>query len=250
MSANRVIAEALPAASILLVRDSVAGLEVLMTERAKTMKFAPGAFVFPGGKVDASDGDWSLWKPLTNVDQRLDDFAYRIAVLRELYEEAAVLLTENQVNERPDSAVFARSLQESGGVLDIAGLVPFAHWVTPETMPRRFNTHFYLAAHNGEAAAHDGDEAISLKWVHPKDLLEDWDADKVPLMFPTRLNLMKLARAETVSDALMQAKEADIVRTMPVVSRDDKGVSVTITEASGYGVTCATEKELRVERPK
>lgn len=248
MSSEKIV-PALPASSILLVRDGAEGLEVLMVERAKTMRFAPGAFVFPGGKVDAEDSDPVIWETLTNNDAPLDDLAYRVGALRELYEEAAVLLTAGEQGANVSGNIVA-ALKALGEQLDVDNLVPFAHWVTPETMPRRFDTYFYLARHNGQEAIHDGDEAVSLRWVRPSNLLEDWDKDQVPLMFPTRLNLMKLARANSVDEALEQARSADVVMTMPSVKRTDSGVRVSITDASGYGVTEATEKELRVERPK
>ena len=188
------IVPALPAASIILVRDGKAGLEVLMTERAKTMRFAPGAFVFPGGKVDKSDEQNWRWQGITTGRGVFRDFALRVAALRELYEEAGIL----QINHVRRACLvtglpFSDLVRYSGGKLDIAGMVPFAHWVTPEPMPRRFDTHFYIAAHNGQVAKHDGTEAISLRWVCPRRLLQDWEDDRVPLMFPTRLNLTKLA---------------------------------------------------------
>ncbi len=243
-------AQALPAASVLLLRDGAEGLEVLMMERAKTMKFAPGAFVFPGGKVDPDDGDQEWWHGNTNAAKDCNDFSYRVAVLRELYEETSVLLTETPIESFDDSASFHEYFRNSSHVLDVESLVPFAHWVTPETMPRRFDTRFYVTAHNGQEAIHDGDEAVSLRWICPQKLLSEWGEDQVPLMFPTRLNLIKLARAENVGEALTQAQGTEVVKTMPIVSRDEQGVAVTIGENSGYGVTRATEKELRVERPK
>ncbi|PCI64450.1 MAG: hypothetical protein COB37_01130 [Kordiimonadales bacterium] len=249
MSDERPIATPLPAASILLVRDGERSLEVLMMERAKTMRFAPGAFVFPGGKIDTSDGDVDVWADLTNGDAGAEDAAFRIGVLRELYEEAAVLLTVEANSLDPDLE-FSAALTAEGACLNVADIVPFAHWVTPEPLPRRFDTHFYIAAHNGQEAKHDGVEAVSLRWVCPKVLLADWDNDRVPLMFPTRLNLMKLARAETVAEALKQARESVVVRTLPVVAQGSKGVKLTIDAASGYGVTTATSKELKVETPK
>lgn len=249
MSDERPIATPLPAASILLVRDSEQGLEVLMMERAKTMRFAPGAFVFPGGKIDARDGNPAVWEGLTNGDAAAEGAAFRIGVLRELYEEAAVALTVEASSLDPDLE-FSAALTAEGACLNIADIVPFAHWVTPEPLPRRFDTHFFIAAHNGQEAKHDGVEAVSLRWVCPKLLLADWDNDQVPLMFPTRLNLMKLARAETVAEALQQARESVVVRTLPVVAQDAQGVKLTIDEASGYGVTTATTRELKVETPK
>ncbi|WP_417448972.1 NUDIX hydrolase [Kordiimonas sp.] len=242
------LAPAVPAASLILVRDGKAGLEVLMTERAKTMRFAPGAFVFPGGKVDSTDQQNWRWQAITTGRGVFRDFALRVAALRELYEEAGIL----QIDHRRRAVLvpglpFSDLVRYCGGKLDIAGMVPFAHWVTPEPMPRRFDTHFYIAAHNGETAKHDGYEAVSLKWVCPRQLLQDWEEDRIPLMFPTRLNLTKLARASTVADALRQAKRSRVVRTLPVVNMSGAGIKLQIDKAAGYGVTSASEKELAVE---
>lgn len=232
----------------MVVRDGPSGLEVLMIERAKTMKFAPGAFVFPGGKVDRSDQQNWRWQGLTTGRGVMRDFAYRVAALRELFEEAGILLTDRQYSGRlAVAAPFATMLRQARVKLDIAGMVPFAHWVTPEPMPRRFDTHFYLAPHNGDEAMHDGNEAISFRWVSPRKVLNDWEEDKIPLMFPTRLNLMKLARASTVNEALRQARRTKVIRTLPVVDMSKEGVSISIDPATGYGVTAATPKELSVE---
>ncbi|WP_262691591.1 NUDIX hydrolase [Kordiimonas aestuarii] len=242
------IAPALPSASIILVRDGKAGLEVLMTERAKTMKFAPGAFVFPGGKVDKTDQQNWRWQGITTGRGVFRDFALRVAALRELYEEVGILQIDRVRRAFLVTGLpFSDLVRYSGGKLDIAGMVPFAHWVTPEPMPRRFDTHFYIAAHNGQVAQHDGNEAVSLKWVCPRKLLQDWEEDRVPLMFPTRLNLTKLARASTVAEALRQAKRSRVVRTLPVVNMSAAGIKLEIDQATGYGVTSASEKELVVE---
>lgn len=222
-----------------------------MTERARTMKFAPGAFVFPGGKVDRQDtGHWR-WQGRTTGAGVTRDLAFRVAALRELYEEAGVLHTDQPIPDlRLSSRLpFRRVMEMAGGLLDTASLVPFAHWVTPEPMPRRFDTYFYLAAHRGQIARHDGSEAVSLRWVSPRRLLADWEADRTPLMFPTRLNLMKLARASTVTQALLNARRAQVVRTLPIINMGQGQVRLTIGQDTGYGVTQATERELAVEKP-
>lgn len=242
------VAKALPASSILLIRDGMGGVEVLMIERAKTMKFAPGAFVFPGGKVDATDQQNWRWQGITTGRGVYRDFNFRVAALRELYEEAGVLQIDRPRRHTLFSGLpFADLVRYSGGKLDIANMVPFAHWVTPEPMPRRFDTHFYLAEHNGQVAQHDGNEAVSLKWVNPRKVLSDWEENKVPLMFPTRLNLMKLARSSTAAGAIQQARRSPVVRTLPVVNMSAAGVKLEIDKATGYEVTSATEKELAVE---
>ncbi|WP_417461739.1 NUDIX hydrolase [Kordiimonas sp.] len=240
--------KALPASSIMLVRDGMGGVEVLMIERAKTMKFAPGAFVFPGGKVDSADQQNWRWQGITTGRGVFRDFSYRVAALRELYEEAGVLQIDRPRRQTLYAGLpFADLVRYSGGKLDIANMVPFAHWVTPEPLPRRFDTHFYLAEHNGQVAQHDGNEAVSLRWVSPRKVLSDWEENKVPLMFPTRLNLMKLARASTAAGAIQQARRSPVVRTLPVVNMSAAGVKLEIEKAAGFGVTSATEKELAVE---
>ncbi|SDD63293.1 NUDIX hydrolase [Kordiimonas lacus] len=248
MDHSRKIAFPKPASSIMVIRDGQGGLEVLMIERAKTMKFAPGAFVFPGGKVDKADMQGWRWQGITTGRSAMRDFPYRVAALRELYEEAGILLTDKSPKRTLANATpFASMVRMAGVKLDILNMVPFAHWVTPEPMPRRFDTHFYLAPHNGDTALHDGNEAISFRWVNPRRILDDWENDRIPLMFPTRLNLMKLARATTVNEALRQARRARVIRTLPVVHMGQAGVKLTIDPATGFGVTAATPKELSVE---
>lgn len=245
---HRSIAPAKPASSILLVRDGMGGLEVLMIERAKTMKFAPGAFVFPGGKVDPSDMRNWRWQGITTGRGAMRDYSFRVAALRELFEEAGILLTDRLPQRAINASIpFAQMIRQVGAKLDIETLVPFAHWVTPEPMPRRFDTHFYLACHNGQDVVHDGNEAISFRWVSPRRILDDWEHDKIPLMFPTRLNLMKLARSSSVAEAMRQAKRAKVIRTLPVVDMTGGAVNLTIEPETGYGVTAATIKELAVE---
>jgi len=244
------IATPYPAASVLVVRDTAQGLEVLMIERAKTMRFAPGAFVFPGGKVDTEDENTNLWKGLTNLEADAPDFSLRMAALRELYEEAGLLITSAPCNPLKSASEFRSGLKAMGCQLNLAGMIPFAHWVTPEAMPRRFDTHFYIVAHNGQSVRHDGNEAISFRWVCPKKTLNEWDQDTIPLMFPTRLNLMKLARANCVEDALAQARETQVVRTLPVIAQDENGIRLTIDPASGYEITQASSRELQVESSK
>ncbi|MCK0071010.1 NUDIX hydrolase [Kordiimonas laminariae] len=250
MANGQKIVTPLPAASVLLVRDGEAGLEVLMTERAKTMKFAPGAFVFPGGKVDVADSEPEFVERYTDSETSEQDVAFKVAVLRELYEEAGIYYSVAERDTQPSGRKLVELLSENGDQLATSKLVHFAHWVTPEPIPRRFDTHFYIVPHNGQTAKHDGNEAISLRWVSPRAILDEWDHDKVPLMFPTRLNLMKLARANSVYEALKQAKDAEVVRTLPVIGMDENGMKLTISEECGYGVTQATMKEMAVEAVK
>ncbi len=246
------IAPALPASSILLIRDGVGGLEVLMIERAKTMRFAPGALVFPGGKVDRADFDHWRWRRfLKHNRKQFRDEAFRIAALRELYEETHILLDEKPGHPNlPKGMAFEKLLQVYRPQLSASKLEPFAHWVTPETMPKRFDTYFFLAPDDGHLEDFDGEEAVSAHWLSPRKVLSDWESDKVPLMFPTRLNLMKLARSSTVEAALQATKQQPVVRVLPKLKRDRNGIDLSILREAGYGVTKATEKELSVESAK
>lgn len=243
---------ALPASSVLLIRDGRGGLEVLMIERAKTMRFAPGALVFPGGKVDPADFEaWRWHRYVKHNPGLMHDAAFRIASARELYEETNILLgTRRDEGRVPKAMPFEKLLSIQEVQLDIGGMVPFAHWVTPETMPRRFDTHFFLAADEDHLEEHDGEEAVSAHWLKPREVLADWEADRVPLMFPTRLNLMKLARSATVTAAFQAARQAPVVRVLPRLKFKDQGVDLTIPQNAGYGVTKATAKELSVEGGK
>lgn len=246
------IAPALPASSVLLIRDGLGGLEVLMIERAKTMRFAPGALVFPGGKVDATDFDiWRWQRYMDNPRKTPKDMAFRLASLRELYEETHILLGDTKRKGLPPKGVpFHKLLNTFGVKLHLDKMEPFAHWVTPETVPRRFDTYFYLVPDDGQLEDFDGEEAVDAKWLKPREILRDWEIDKVPLMFPTRLNLMKLARSSTVAAAMQATKQHPVVRVLPKVERKEKGIDLTIQKAAGYGVTKATPKELMVEGGK
>lgn len=242
----------LPASSILLIRDGRGGLEVLMTERAKAMRFAPGALVFPGGKVDAGDSQrWRWHRYLKHNRRKLTDASFRIAAVRELYEETNILLGETTFPDVISTPLSFEKLLARGSVkLKLDEMQPFAHWVTPETMPRRFDTYFFLAADDGHIEKHDGIEAVAARWYKPREILADWENDKVPLMFPTRLNLMKLARSSTVASAIQAARQMPVVRILPRLEMKDRGVELTIQKAAGYDVTKASAKELMVEAVK
>lgn len=251
-SERKPIAPALPASSVLLIRDGRGGLEVLMIERAKTMRFAPGALVFPGGKVDTEDTQlWRWQKHLKHSRRRMNDVPLRLAAARELYEETNILLGITKLDtalSRPKA--FSKLLHCGSVKLKLDEMEPFAHWVTPETMPRRFDTYFYLAADDGHIEQHDGIEAVAANWYKPREILANWENDKVPLMFPTRLNLMKLARSSTVAAAFQTARQTPVVQILPRLEMGEEEVKLTIQKAAGYEVTTASAKELSVEAPK
>jgi 8-oxo-dGTP pyrophosphatase MutT (NUDIX family) len=239
-----------PAATLLLLRDGVAGLEVLMTSRHEEAEFASGALVFPGGKVDPVD------RTLANhcADRAMldeADLVLRIAAIRETFEECGILLARvggvllsgaalaTLLGRHGTSdAGFAALVAAAGLELATDDLVPYAHWITPIDQPKRFDTHFFLApAAPDQIAVHDGREAVAAVWVTPSAALSRADEGRFKLVFATRMNLLKLARSKTVVDAVAAARAAPIVTVTPIIEKTDAGPFIRIPEAADYGVT-------------
>ncbi len=240
------------AATLVLLREGPSGLELFMVERARSMGFAGGAMVFPGGKVDESDRALAADAALAPGFAALDpvDAAARIAALRETFEEAGVLVTTGPpVSEASRAAWrrrlvaheadFAALLAETGHRLDPALLVPFARWCPPAGLEHaRFDTLFYLARMPpGETALHDGSESVTSHWIRPADALARADAGLSAIIFPTRRNLERLA-AHDVIEALIEAARATPVRLIvPWIEERDGVPHLCIPEDHGYPVT-------------
>jgi 8-oxo-dGTP pyrophosphatase MutT (NUDIX family) len=246
-----------PAATVLLLRDGAAGIEVLMVTRNVAADFASGALVFPGGRVDESDDDPAIvaaCRAVPGSDRRA--MAFRIAALRETFEEAHLLLARPKGGERLLTAgevdrIQSRLEQRLGRAADFpeivgAGeielatdlLVPFAHWITPVGPPKRFDTHFFLAPAPAEqVAAHDGREAVETVWIEPNHTIAESEARRVTLVFATRMNLAKLGRNASAAAALAAARSDTIVTVCPELVEGPDGRLLRIPAAAGYGVT-------------
>lgn len=243
----------LPAASILLLRDGADGLEVLMMERHAAMGFAAGAMVFPGGKIDASDGAAAL-VARADLSDATDLPAFRLGALRELFEEAGILLAVDAEGEAIDPTraadlaarhreevlgnppAFAAMLGAEDLYLAAGDLVHFAHWITPQPVPRRFDTHFFVVpAPGGQGAVSDGQEAVNMSWLSPAVALDRGASGAHMLMFPTKLNLERLSRSRTVEEALTAAAETPVVTVMPKPIVEDGEIYLTIPPDAGYG---------------
>ena len=123
-------------------------------------------------------------------------------------------------------------------------MVPFAHWITPEGMPKRFDTYFYLvAAPVEQLALHDGVEAVEGLWIAPQRALREADAGTRTLVFPTKMNLRKLARYRTVAEAVAASRSEPLVTVMPRIERTETSHTLHIPEAAGYGVTRGDDKQ-------
>lgn len=226
-----------------------------MVVRHHQIDFASGALVFPGGKADPNDFDPRL-RSLT-VGGAEDDNMHAIEVsgIREAFEECGVLLARDTADANGplisgaalaplDSA---REPLNSGALnlttflethsLTLAAdqLVHFAHWITPEMMPKRFDTHFYLAtAPADQLAIHDGYESVDSVWIKPAQAVAEAQSGARTIIFPTLRNLEKLARFETVAQALATTRAELVVTVLPWTEQRDNGTYLCIPENAGY----------------
>jgi hypothetical protein len=122
-------------------------------------------------------------------------------------------------------------------VPDIGALARFAHWITPADLPKRFDTHFFLApAPSGHTGTHDGREAVDSLWIRPATALAEAEADRRTLVFATRLNLQRLAGFATTAAAFAAAATASVVTVQPEPLRAaDGSVQMRIPVEAGYG---------------
>ena len=196
------VMEAIPAATVILLRDAPDGLETLMLRRNSKLEFAGGMWVFPGGRVD--DADYPPDAP--------DDVeaAVRVAAVREAEEE-------------------------SGLHVDIDGLVPFSHWTPPKVAIKRYATWFFVAEAPAGAVTIDDGEIHESMWVRPTEALRRRDAGEVELAPPTWVSLDRLARSATVAAALAEAEAAEVEAFETAIGKDADGQLVALWHGdAGY----------------
>ena len=244
-----------PAATILMLRDGEPGLEVFMVVRHHQIDFASGALVFPGGKIDAAD---QLAKDYCDgiEDANDDQVAMQVGAIREAFEECGVLLARaqgqtelisgNRLAQLSDyrekihsgDLCFADFLEQEQLRLACDVLVPFAHWVTPDMMPKRFDTWFYLAvAPSDHLAVHDGTESVDSIWISPENALTGEKEGTYTIIFPTRLNIELLGESSTVSDAISAARAHDIKTVLPWTEAREDGTYLCIPRDAGYALS-------------
>lgn len=207
-----------PAATVALVREQAGGLEVYLTCRRRDLVFLGGFHVFPGGKLDPEDFSpvWPLRcksarKPTGVVLGRETEpglaLAFRIAGIREVFEETGVLLAEGSSwppaerleNYRRELHARRRNflsiLEAEDLYLPLERLLWFAHWVTPATSPRRFDTHFFAAAMPaGQEAKPFPGEISASSWERPAAAIARWKRREIKLIPPTLASLDFLSR--------------------------------------------------------
>lgn len=180
MSGEQSPAPARPSASVVLIRDGAAGLEVLLVQRHQAIAFHGGAWVFPGGRVDAADGS-----------EDNDELLARRAAVREVAEE-------------------------TGLQIEADDLVPFAHWTTPVELPKRFATWFFLiAVSDDQVVSVDGEEIVASRWEQPEQALKARVRGEIDLPAPTYVTLLGLGEFEHCAAALAAFEVADVVRFVP-----------------------------------
>lgn len=229
------------AATVLLVRDNP--FEVLLVKRSTVGSF-PSRRVFPGGVVEQGDRQ-DKWSTLFKGAEGLpaDDLALRIAGLRECWEEVGLLCLADQLPTHwlPDRSIgFHPWLEQHGAHVDLGEMVDFAHWTTPPTSPKRWDTRFFLARapQDGELCC-DGVETVEAEWVQPQHALERDPGDGRGLLFSTMANLQLLAMSSSVEEAFEAARDRVLCPVTPVALRENGRVMISIPEEAGYPVSAA-----------
>jgi 8-oxo-dGTP pyrophosphatase MutT (NUDIX family) len=185
------------AASVIVLRGGGDGLEVLLLRRNPASRFMGGAWVFPGGAVDAHEG--------------AGDVAHRIAAVREVEEEAGLRLPD------PDA------------------LVKFSRWITPPQIAIRYDTHFFLApAPEGQEPRIDGGEMVGLGWHTPAGALDAHRRGELDLVFPTIKHLEQLAGFGSAAELIAWATGRAIVAVEPHVTITGETARVVLPGEPGY----------------
>ncbi len=250
-----------PAATIVLLRDAAPGMEVLLMRRSRKSGFVPGAYVFPGGRVDRTDAEPAVLELLTDLTresaaERLDlpdadppAIAYYLAALREAFEETGILVGELPDGSPPPTAArdprvdavreelmqdrigFAEALRALECRVDGDAVEYIAHWITPRAEPRRYDTRFFAARVPGDATPIvDPREMTDALWLTPGTALDRLDAGELPMVFPTIKTIEQLAAYETVESALHAIGRQEVRTILPTLVVTPTGVALEIEE--------------------
>jgi 8-oxo-dGTP pyrophosphatase MutT (NUDIX family) len=222
------------AATLVLLRQHSGELQVYLLRRSPASGFMPGLFVFPGGRVDAADCDEAFWEEHQDltpdaVDERLgkglchaDALSNAVAVIRETFEEAGILLAlmsgaaddclkkaeERRIAENRRSGWFRALVQSERWRLMTSALIPWAHWITPAGMPQRYDTRFFTALlPDGQSGRPDLYETTEGLWLSPEQALADNLAGRVPLSPSTLVTLYALLKHPTLKSLQADLKE-------------------------------------------
>ena len=245
------------AATVIVLRDKKPeGFDVFLLKRHEKSSFMGGNYVYPGGRVDRDDGSvelCSLSKGMTlegaqrhfgGIFSQEESFAHWIAAIRELFEEAGVLLAYDQrgnllqLRDRDEREKFLhyRELLQKGKInigemaqkenllLALDQLHYYAHWITPEARPERFDTRFFLARYpSGQEASHDQKETTAGIWLTPRNALEENLKGDVILSPPTLKTLEDLSRFKSIDEVFNSQRKEDIRPILPILTKVTSG---------------------------
>ncbi len=259
------------AATVILLRDGPGSPEVLMIERHSRSDFLPDLYVFPGGRLEEQDhalGDRVAGISPDEAHRRLGDVppesaqALFVAAIRETFEEAGILLATARGRAEllgPDeiAEITTHRLEVQAGEisfqeiierydLELAGdrLSVHGRWITPEEVPRRFDTLFFAAlAPAGQLATHDGVETTNHVWIRPEDALEQMRARKRRIIFPTAMNLETLSGFESGEAVLAASRHRPVVPVLPRFEERDGRRHIVIPAEAEYPVTAMPAEE-------
>lgn len=245
-------------ATVMLVRDGTEGLEVFMLERHLQSDFAGGAYVFPGGTIDARDLDAQAARFLdgpalpdaaAHIDAPEDTaLGFYLCAIRETFEEAGVLLARrsgepvrfDDDEEEKRFGVYRDEFNARGGSLaelatkeDLryAGdlLHYYARWITPEFAPKRYDARFFVATMpEGQEPLHDDVETTASTWIRPQDALAQAREGLFSIIFPTRKTLETLAGFATPGDVIASTRGKHIPAVLPSVVLADGQAKVVL----------------------
>jgi 8-oxo-dGTP pyrophosphatase MutT (NUDIX family) len=246
---------AVDASTVIVVRDGTDGIEVLMLERHIDSDFVGGAYVFPGGKTDASDLlHPSLW---SGIDPEVESVRMEVtpetalrlyvAAVRETFEEGGLLFAgragepidgarvaspsfveaRRKLNERESRWDWSEWLVDEGLILDLGAVTWWSWWVTPKGVHRRFDTRFFIArAPQGQEAAHDQIETVQSVWATPTGALAAAAEGRATVIFPTRKTLEMLGRFGAADEAIDWAGRQTPPRIEPEIVKEGERVVV------------------------
>lgn len=185
-------------ATLILVRDNEQQLEVLLMRRHPDLRVLGGYWVFPGGAFE-------------QVDERADEISTaKNAAVRETLEETGLSVTTD--------------------------LQAFDHWTTPEGVPKRFATWFFVAPFNdsSQQVQHDGSEMVDSLWATPSEILEMHRSGNMQMLPPTYVSLLELAAYQNTTDVVAGLKDKTIRKFLPKVAQDDKQLVMLYQGDAGY----------------
>tara|TARA_B100000886_G_C20345924_1_gene458697 strand:+ start:32 stop:823 length:792 start_codon:yes stop_codon:yes gene_type:complete len=255
----------IPAATILVLRDSQEGIEVLMVKRSKKPPFE-NLYVFPGGKIDEDDlqKEWKLYSDMHNdfsaseiLGLNENGLSYWIACIRESFEEVGILLAKRKSGEKLDllgqdknnfdkyrmdlinnEISFLEICKREELILTTKNIAPLSHWITPDFEIKRFDTRFFIAyLPENQSVQHDGMELTHSLWINPNDAIKKAMKGEMQMIIPTTENLKLCSNYYSAREMLENQKNLaknDIKPILPKFYKENGTWNVLFPDDEGY----------------